>query len=67
VPALARIGMLPRIGLGACWGARVLAHPGVRTVCAKMAPALLGVSVAQLSLLINTQIASHLAPARCRG
>jgi putative peptidoglycan lipid II flippase len=27
-----------------------------------MAPALLGVSVAQISLLINTQIASHLAP-----
>jgi putative peptidoglycan lipid II flippase len=27
-----------------------------------MAPALLGVSVAQLSLLINTQIASHLGP-----
>ena len=26
-----------------------------------MAPALLGVSVAQISLLINTQIASHLA------
>jgi putative peptidoglycan lipid II flippase len=27
-----------------------------------MAPALLGVSVAQISLLINTQIASHLTP-----
>jgi putative peptidoglycan lipid II flippase len=27
-----------------------------------MGPALLGVSVAQLSLLINTQIASHLTP-----
>ena len=35
-------------------------HPGVRRVLRQMAPALLGVSVAQLSLLINTQIASHL-------
>ena len=42
-------------------------HPGVRRVLRQMAPALLGVSVAQLSLLINTQIASHLASARCRG
>jgi putative peptidoglycan lipid II flippase len=31
-------------------------------VLKQMAPALLGVSVAQLSLLINTQIASHLGP-----
>ena len=34
-------------------------HPGVRRVLRQMAPALLGVSVAQISLLINTQIASH--------
>jgi putative peptidoglycan lipid II flippase len=59
VPALRRIGALPRIGLapatlGAAWH-----HPGVRRVLRQMAPALLGVSVAQLSLLINTQIASH--------
>ncbi len=36
-------------------------HPGVRRVLRQMAPALLGVSVAQISLLINTQIASHQA------
>lgn len=59
VPALARIGCLPRLGLlpsavGAAWR-----HPGVGKVLRQMAPALLGVSVAQLSLLINTQIASH--------
>ena len=59
VPALARIGRLPRIGvrlrsLKAAWG-----HPGVRLILRQMAPALLGVSVAQLSILINTQIASH--------
>jgi putative peptidoglycan lipid II flippase len=34
-------------------------HPGVGRVLRRMAPALLGVSVAQVSLLINTQIASH--------
>ncbi len=36
-------------------------HPGVSRVLRLMAPALLGVSVAQLSLLINTQIATHVA------
>jgi putative peptidoglycan lipid II flippase len=61
IPALARIGCLPRIGLlpGAIAGA--WNHPGVRQVLRQMAPALLGVSVAQISLLINTQIASHVA------
>ena len=33
---------------------------GTRRVTTLMLPALLGVSVAQISLLINTQIASHL-------
>lgn len=60
IPALARIGMLPRPHLGwsgikAAWN-----HPGTRRVVTLMLPALLGVSVAQISLLINTQIASHL-------
>lgn len=59
-PVLARLGLLPRIGaswaqLKAAW-----AHDGVRRILRQMAPALLGVSVAQLSLLVNTQIASHL-------
>lgn len=61
IPALRRIGMLPRVRLRwsrlrAAWG-----HPGTRRVTTLMVPALLGVSVAQISLLINTQIASHLA------
>ncbi len=60
IPALHRLGMLPRIGLRwatlrAAWN-----HPGTRRVTTLMLPALLGVSVAQISLLINTQIASHL-------
>jgi putative peptidoglycan lipid II flippase len=61
VPALARLGALPRVGLSpgalrAAWH-----HPGVGTVMRNMAPALLGVSVAQISLLINTQIASRVS------
>jgi putative peptidoglycan lipid II flippase len=59
LPALRRVGCLPHIalsprGLRAAW-----THPGVGRILKQMAPALLGVSVAQLSLLINTQIASH--------
>jgi putative peptidoglycan lipid II flippase len=61
IPALLRIGMLPRVGLR--WSAvkAAWAHPGTKRVTTLMLPALLGVSVAQISLLINTQIASHLA------
>ncbi|MBI5270228.1 MAG: murein biosynthesis integral membrane protein MurJ [Burkholderiales bacterium] len=62
VPALRRIGCLPRIGFGPGAWRRAWAHPGVQRLLTQMAPALLGVSVAQLSLLINTQIASHLGP-----
>ena len=60
VPALRRIGRLPRIGLAPAAIGRAWAHPGVHQVLRQMAPALLGVSVAQISLLINTQIASQL-------
>ena len=59
VPALWRIGGLPRIGLAPARLRAARAHPGVGRVLRQMAPALIGVSVAQLSLLINTQIASH--------
>ena len=61
LPALAAIGCAPRIGwlpgaIAAAWR-----HPGVGQILRQMAPALLGVSVAQISLLINTQIATHVA------
>ena len=59
VPALARIGVVPRIAFGCRALREAWRHPGVRTILRQMAPALLGVSVAQLSILINTQIASH--------
>lgn len=57
LPPLARLGMLPRIvGLRAA-----LADAGVRRVLRQMLPAVFAVSIAQLSLIINTNIASHLA------
>jgi putative peptidoglycan lipid II flippase len=61
LPALARIGMLPRLALAPSAVAAAGRDTGVRQVLRQMAPALLGVSVAQVSLLINTQIASHVA------
>lgn len=61
VPALRSLGLLPRLGFG--WGAirAAWADPASKNIARLMGPALLGVSVAQISLLINTQIASHLA------
>jgi putative peptidoglycan lipid II flippase len=59
VPALARIGRLPRVGAAPRAIAAAWRQPGVRLILKQMAPALIGVSVAQLSVLINTQIASH--------
>lgn len=62
VPALARLGLLPRVTLRPTGLRDAWAHSGVRRILRNMGPALLGVGVAQLSLLINTQIASHIAP-----
>lgn len=53
LPFLARIGMLPRFSLS-------LRDEGVRRIFKLMLPALLGVSVTQISLLINTIFASFL-------
>jgi putative peptidoglycan lipid II flippase len=53
LPALARIGMLPRPRFEP-------SDPGVKRILVLMAPAVAGVSVAQISLLINTIIASFL-------
>ena len=60
VPALARLGLLPRIGITVSRIREAWQDPGVRRILSLMGPALLGVSVAQISLLINTQIASWL-------
>jgi len=59
VPALARIACLPRVGLTLASLRAAWTHPGVHRVLRQMMPALLGVSVAQLSMMINTQIATH--------
>ncbi|MDE1948315.1 MAG: murein biosynthesis integral membrane protein MurJ [Burkholderiales bacterium] len=61
IPALARLGLLPRIGLSRARLRQAWAHPGVHAILARMGPAVLGVSVAQISAIINTQIASHIA------
>jgi len=50
---LKQIGLLPRVDLD-------MKDPGVRRILKLMAPATLGVSVAQISLLINTIFASFL-------
>src|SRR6266571_640196 len=55
--ALAKIGVLPRPRLA-------FADPGVRRILLLMGPAVIGVSVAQVSLLINTIIASFLGDGR---
>ena len=53
LPFLARIGMLPRFAF-------TLRDEGVNRILKLMLPALLGVSVSQISLLINTIFASFL-------
>jgi putative peptidoglycan lipid II flippase len=53
IPALQRIGMLPRFDFSP-------RDPGVARMLTLMGPALIGVSVSQISLLINTIFASFL-------
>ncbi|MBG9387814.1 murein biosynthesis integral membrane protein MurJ [Caenimonas aquaedulcis] len=62
VPALRRLGLLPRIGVSWRRIREAWADAGTREVAGMMAPALLGVGVSQISLMINTQIASWLGP-----
>ena len=53
IPFLYRMGLLPRWRLD-------FSHPGVRRILKLMAPAAFGVSISQVSLLINTIFASFL-------
>jgi putative peptidoglycan lipid II flippase len=55
--ALSRRGLLPRISLNPIPAFR---DDATKAVMSQMVPALLGVSVAQISLIINTNIASRL-------
>lgn len=57
IPALLKIGMLPRISKNPLAS---LGDAGVRKILRKMGPAVFAVSAAQISLMINTNIASRL-------
>ena len=61
-PALKRVGLMPNIGPGWSSLRAAWSDPGTRNVAQLMLPALLGVGVAHVSILINTQIASYLTP-----
>ena len=60
--ALNKLGLSPHIGLRWAELRTAWADPGTKNILRLMGPALLGVSVAHISMLINTQIASYLAP-----
>ena len=57
IPALKKIGMLPRISFNIVG---VFSDAGVQRIIRQMIPAVFAVSVAQVSLMINTNIASRL-------
>ncbi|MFZ6693781.1 murein biosynthesis integral membrane protein MurJ [Undibacterium sp. SXout20W] len=57
VPALVKIGMMPRIG----WRpATAWQDEGVRRIVRNMLPAIVAVSASQISILINTSLASRM-------
>ena len=62
IPALKRLGLFPNIGLTWSLVRAAWFDDATKNVAKLMVPALLGVGVAQISLFINTQIASRLAP-----
>ncbi|MGK3274178.1 murein biosynthesis integral membrane protein MurJ [Comamonas kerstersii] len=62
LPALKKLSLMPRIGMTPAAIRAAWSDGGVRRILTLMAPALLGVGVAQVSLMINTQIASYLTP-----
>jgi putative peptidoglycan lipid II flippase len=62
VIALKKLGKWPRFSFSLREAFGFLKGDSTKKILTLMLPALLGVSVAQLSLLINTQIASHMVP-----
>lgn len=60
IPPLMKLGLLPRIGLLPQKIKLAWQNPDARRVLKLMVPAVFAVSVAQISLIINTNIASHL-------
>jgi putative peptidoglycan lipid II flippase len=59
--ALKKLGLMPKFAWNPRLAGVFIAQPAIKNILTLMLPALLGVSVAQISLVINTQIASHLA------
>ena len=59
--SLKHLGLLPHVRLGLATVRAAWSLDATKRIVHLMVPALLGVSVSQISLLINTQIASHLA------
>ncbi len=57
IPALKKLGLLPKIGLNPF---AAYAQPEVRNILGAMAPTMLAVSVAQISLIVNTHLASRI-------
>ena len=62
IPALLKLGLLPQISVSPTKIKAAWRDHSTRQLLTMMGPTLLGVGVAQLSLVINTQIASHLTP-----
>ena len=60
--ALSRIGLRPHVGWRWSEVRLAWADGGTQNILRLMGPAMLGVGVAHISVLINTQIASHLRP-----
>jgi putative peptidoglycan lipid II flippase len=60
IPALGKLGLLPRIGILPQAIRSAWINPEARRVLKLMGPAVFAVSVAQISLVINTNIASRL-------
>jgi putative peptidoglycan lipid II flippase len=60
VPALHKLGMLPRLSISYAQFKKAVKFDGVKRIAKQMVPATLAVSVAQISLIINTNIASSL-------
>jgi putative peptidoglycan lipid II flippase len=60
VPALSRLGLLPKVGLLPSAIVAAFKNPDARRMMKLMGPAVFAVSVAQISLIINTNIASRL-------
>ncbi|MES2941714.1 MAG: murein biosynthesis integral membrane protein MurJ [Pseudomonadota bacterium] len=59
--AMWRMGLALKVRLNIAAARAAWAQPATKRIAYLMGPALLGVSVSQISLIINTQIASHLA------